>query len=378
MLSRVANSIYWLGRYVERAENVARFIEVNLQLALDHPDDSEEQWSPLVTTTGDHEAFAERFGEATRENVLRFLTFDVENPNSILSCVRAARENARSVREALSSEIWMQINTFYLRVTDPLAPDRARTAPHEFYSEIKTASHLIAGVAWATMTRDQAWHFWRVGTWIERADKTTRILDVKYFLLLPSMDDVGSPHDDVQWAAVLQSASGLEQYRRRYGVISPINVVRFLLLDVEFPRAAMYCLTQAEISLHEITGAGREAFRNTAEQRLGQLRSELAYTKAEEIIAVGLHEYLDTLQGKLNRVGDAIYETFFAFKPIADGKAGDADATRAASNRALGSWSNPSGLGTRIGDAPRETGSSRAGFGETAASPPFSQGQSTG
>jgi uncharacterized alpha-E superfamily protein len=151
---------------------------------------------------------------------------------------------------------------------------------------------------------------------IERADKTSRILDVKYFILLPKATDVGTPYDDIQWLALLRSASALEMYRQRHGQISPVNVVKFLVLDKEFPRAVLHCLTRANESLHAISGTVPGSFSNSAEQRMGQLRAELAYTQAEEVISGGLHEFIDDFQNRLNYVGEAVYESFFAKRPL--------------------------------------------------------------
>jgi uncharacterized alpha-E superfamily protein len=316
MLSRVADSIYWMSRYIERAENVARFIDVNLHLMLDLPVGSTEQWAPLVITTGDDAAFTERYGVATRENVIQFLTFDRENPNSIIACLRAARENARPVREIISSEMWEQVNTFYLMVNAAASGGRAMESPHDFFSEVKLASHLFEGLTYATMSHGEGWHFCRLGRLLERADKTSRLLDVKYFILLPTVAEVGTPFDDIQWAAVLRSASAFEMYRKRHHHIAPERIVDFLLLDRDFPRSVHHCLIRADESLHAISGTPLGAFGNPAEQHLGQLRSELAYTDTREIIAAGLHEFLDTLQTKLNLIGDGIFATFFALRPI--------------------------------------------------------------
>jgi uncharacterized alpha-E superfamily protein len=243
MLSRVANSIYWLSRYTERAENVARFIDVNLQMILDLPHGSREQWDPLVIITGDDEAFAARYEGPSRDNVIRFLTFDSANPNSIISCLRAARENARTVREAISSEMWEQINTCYLMVNAAAGDRSLMELPYQFFHEVKKASQLFDGITDATMLHDEGWHFYRMGRFLERADKTSRLLDVKYFILLPSLADVGTTLDDIQWAAVLRSASAFEMYRKRYGHILPERIVDFLLLDDEFPRSVDYCLS---------------------------------------------------------------------------------------------------------------------------------------
>lgn len=316
MLSRVADSIYWLNRYVERAENVARFIDVNLNLSLDTLDTTGQQWKPLILTTGDLNLFQERYGETTAEKVIQFLTFDNEYPNSILSCFCAARENARSIREIISSEMWEQVNTAYLMVQEA-----ARQPPysnlHQFFSDIKLASHLFSGVMDATMTHNEGWHFGQIGRFLERADKTTRILDVKYFILLPSVQLVGSTVDEVQWISLLKSASAYEMYRKRgQHRITPTEVAQFLLLDREFPRSIQFCLLQAEQSLHQITGTLPGTWSSPVERSLGRLRSELDYVTIEEVIQTGLHEFLDHLQREMNQVGETIFETFFALKPV--------------------------------------------------------------
>lgn len=172
MLSRVAEAIYWMNRYIERAENVARFIDVNMQLTLDAAVGS-AQWQPLVETTGDRLVFAERYGTATRENVVEFLTFDQKNSNSILSCITRTHENARSVREVISSEMWEQIHRFYLLVRQAAKQRRIMDTPHAFFEEIRNASHLFTGVTDATMSHGEGWHFGRLGQLLERADKTS-------------------------------------------------------------------------------------------------------------------------------------------------------------------------------------------------------------
>jgi len=314
MLSRVAESVYWMSRYVERAENVARFIEVNFHLILDDPTVSDQQWMPLVNTSGDHEDFAERYGKPTQRNVLRFLASDAENPNSILSCLRAARENARTVREIISSEMWLYLNKFYLMINSAAGEERWMDAPQELLGEIKLASHLFSGLTDATMTHGEAWHFCQLGRMLERADKTSRILDVKYYILLRSVEEVGTPLDDIRWAAVLRSASAFEMYRKGHGRITPRGVVEFLLLSRDFPRAMQYCLLTARDSLHAISGTPLGSFRHPAEKLIGQLCSDLSFASVDEIIDYGLHEYVDELQTSMNQVSGGIYDTFFAFK----------------------------------------------------------------
>jgi uncharacterized alpha-E superfamily protein len=314
LLSRVADAVYWMGRYIERAENVARFIGVNQNLMLDSPRWGGDQWQPIVDTTGDRAAFLKRYETATKGNVVRFLACDAENPNSIRSCVLAARENARSVRDTISSEMWEQINTLYLLISE----DCGKPLPAvlgEFCQQVRMGCHLFQGITHATMSHNEAWHFIRLGAMLERADKTTRMLDVKYFILLPSVTDVGTPYDDIQWAAVLKSVSGFEMYRKRFGRISPDRIVEFLLLDGEFPRAVRYCIGLADLSLHSITGTRTGAFSCASEQRIGMLRSELDYAQAESILEAGLHEFFDTLQTKMNTIDECILGDFFAQRP---------------------------------------------------------------
>jgi uncharacterized alpha-E superfamily protein len=310
MLSRAADSIFWIGRYMERAENVARFIDVNLHHVLDLPPGTPEQWKPLVAVTGDLYRFLERYETTTRETAIQFLTFDEGSPNSILSCLRAARENARSIRDVISSDMWEHLNATYLQVSDDEAFERVRSSPYEFFSELKLAGRLYEGLTDDTMSHGEAWHFCRLGRLIERADKISRIVDFKYFL------GGGAPMEEIEWSLVLQSASALELYRKRHGRLLREKIVSFLLLDHEFPRSVQFCLTRAEESLHAITGTPVGTFRILAEQRLGQLRSELAFARAEEILADGLHESVDALQLKLNLASDAITEAFFVQQSV--------------------------------------------------------------
>ncbi|GAC1362221.1 MAG: alpha-E domain-containing protein [Actinomycetota bacterium] len=312
MLSRVADSIYWLSRYTERAENIARFIDVNLRLALDLPPGMYEQWEPLVLITADLPLFSQHYAAPTRRNVIEFLAVDQDNPNSIVRCLAGARDNARSVRESISSEMWEQVNRFYHLSRSESFRDLVQTDPYAFFSRIRQESLLFAGVVDATMSHDEGWHFARVGRELERADKTSRILDVKYFLLLPAPSDVGTPLDDLQWSALLRSASGLEAFRKRYGRISPERVAEFLILDRDFPRSIQHCLGSALHSLRTVSGSMAGTFHNAAEQRLGRLTARLNYGGIGEIISGGLHQFLDALQQELNEVGEAIFDTFFA------------------------------------------------------------------
>jgi uncharacterized alpha-E superfamily protein len=316
LLSRVANSIYWMARYIERAENVARFIAVNQNLMLDMPRGYGDMWQPIVDATGDRALFLEHYGSATEENVIRFLAFDPQYPNSIYSCILAARENARSVRETISSEMWEQVNSLYLLITSESRRSVRDVLP-EFCHHIREGCHLFQGITQVTLSHNEAWHFIRLGTTLERADKTTRILDVKYFILLPSISDVGTPYDDIQWAAVLKSVSGLEMYRKCYGRISPERIVEFLVLDGEFPRAVRFCLSRADQSLHGITGTPLGTFSCLSERNLGRLHAELDFSQVDHILKSGLHEFFDSLQTKMNTIDECILGDFFVQRPIA-------------------------------------------------------------
>jgi uncharacterized alpha-E superfamily protein len=278
---------------------------------LDLPQGYQDQWQPIVDTTGDRAIFGERHGVATREKVIKFLAFDSEYRSSIRSCILAARENARSVRETISSEMWEQINSMYLMINAESGRDGSLLLP-SFCHQVRMACHLFHGISEVTMTHNEAWHFIRLGRTLERADKTSRILDVKYFILLPSVRDVGTPYDDVQWSAVLKSVSGFEMYRKRHGRISPERIVEFLLLDHEFPRALRYCIGRADRSLHIITGSPPDTFSCACEQRLGLLRGELDFARVDSILAGGLHEFCDALQVKMNTIDDCINSDFFA------------------------------------------------------------------
>jgi uncharacterized alpha-E superfamily protein len=339
LLSRVADSVYWMARYIERAENVARFIGVNLNLQIDLPLAPSQQWQPLIDTSGAAEVFKERFGVATQAKVIEWLAYDTQNLSSIASCLRFARENARSVRETISSEMWTQVNAMYLQIqTQRSLPEPERML--DAFREIRMGCHLFEGVTDATMSHNEAWHFMRLGRMLERADKTSRILDVKYFMLLPSLHDVGTPYDDIHWSAVLKSVSGFEMYRKKYGRITPSDVVDFLVMDSEFPRAVRFCIKSASESLQSVTGTPIGAFRYRSEQLMGQLRAELDFTSVDTVIRSGLHEYLDRLQLKMNAIDNSLRDDFAV--RIAPAQSQTQTSSSRTMTQAQGSGSGPS------------------------------------
>lgn len=316
MLSRVAEAIYWMNRYIERAENYARFLDVNFNLSLELPPDVSTQWKPLVDTTGDWELYASLYEKVEKTTVIYFLGFDEKNPNSIFSSLQKARENARVVRPDITREVWEQINYLYYLVKDENIKKRwQKKDPRRFFIEIKKGCQLLYGIFDSTITRNDSWHFGNIGQLMERADKTSRVLDVKYHMLLPEAKAVGSPMDLIQWAALLRSVSAYDMYRKRFGKLTIPGITEFLILDKVFPRSMLHCLLHSEQSLHTISSS-LTGYYNNAERQLGMLKSQLEYADIEEIIASGLHEYLDNFQASLNTVSNAIFESFFSIENI--------------------------------------------------------------
>jgi uncharacterized alpha-E superfamily protein len=315
MLSRVANSLFWLGRYVERAENYARFIDVNFNLSIDLPPGLKEQWDPLISATGDRDYFVSLYGENfKRENSVLFLAFDQRNQNSIISTIQLARENARIVRENIPRETWEVLNDLHLYLQKQLQRTVWKLEDSgNCFKKIKNKLQLLNGISYGTIPRTQGWSFTKMGQYLERADKTSRILDVKYHFLLPSVEEVGSPLDFLHWTALLKSVSGFNAYRRIYGKIDPANIVSYLVLNRHFPRSIFFCLMEAEKCLHDISQSPR-GFSNEAEKSIGNLRADLEYADVVDLFDFGLHEYLDQLQQRLNQISTAIDEQYFRIR----------------------------------------------------------------
>ena len=312
MLGRVANTIYWMNRYLERAENYARFMDVNYNLSLELPPNEEEQWKPLVVITGDWELYQSLNSNVEKSKVIYFLGFDEDNPNSIYNCIINARENARAVRTEITKEVWEQINALHFLVKDGLENKRYKDEDlRGFFTEIKNGCQLVYGMYDATISRSEGWNFAKLGQAIERADKTSRVLDAKYHLLLDSPNQIGSSVDLIQWAALLKSVSAYDMYRKKCGKLTSANIAEFLILDREFPRSILACLIRAERSVITLSGSSF-GFNNTAQKQLGLLKSQLEYADINDVINKGMHEYLDDIQGKLNGISSAIYNSFFA------------------------------------------------------------------
>jgi len=316
MLSRIADTMYWMNRYVERAENYARFMDVNFNLSLESAPDVEQQWKPLVMITGDWPLYKSLYETVEKEKVIYFLGFDPQNPNSVYSSICKARENARAIRPELTKEVWEQINAVYFLVQDGLEKKRwKKKDPRAFFKKVKEACQLLYGIFAISISRNDGWHFGKIGQLMERADKTSRVLDVKYHILLSTPKAVGTPFDLSQWAALLKSVSAYDMYRKKYGRLTALNISEFLILDKVFPRSINFCLIQAEKSLNTITG-NEGGFTNSAEKQLGKLKAQLEFADINDIFEGGLHEYVDGFQKELNEVSVAIYDSFFSNKHI--------------------------------------------------------------
>jgi len=315
MLSRVADSCYWLSRYIERAETNSRLLHVNMNLMLDLEDadhDSvREHWQPVLASLEDQELFNTLYDHVDGESVMEFVTFEKKNPHSIISSISAARENARTVREQISSEMWEHLNKLYLYLRSEKARADYRSTPHDFYRSIIDGSHLFQGITDATMTHGEGWDFIQAGKFLERADSTSRVLDVKYHILLPQGERVGGSVDLTQWMAVLKSCSALEAYLKvRVGHVTAWDVAEFLILHPTFPRSIRFSVDHMDRAIHRISGSGISGFHNEAERLSGQLRANIDYATIESVFEIGLHQYLDRTQLRLIEIADKLSKTY--------------------------------------------------------------------
>jgi uncharacterized alpha-E superfamily protein len=315
MLSRVANSMYWMSRYIERAENIARIVDVNLQLLLDFRNLNEERlarhWLPIVQTTGDESQFFQLHKKATGAAVTEFLVFQMENPNSIVSSICQARENARMVRDQITIEYWEELNRLYWFVKTPQARKAWNESPSEFFQQIKNSSLLLVGLSFATLIHNEGWLFSQVGTFLERADKTSRILDVRYQVPEKEIAPSDSQTDALEWSAILRSCSAWDAFKSIYGAeVNPRLVAEFLVFNEDFPRSVRYSVAELNSALRRISGVAEGRFCNGAEKLAGRLVAELQFSTVDEIFEQSLHGYLDRLQTKLNDIGNAMFDAY--------------------------------------------------------------------
>lgn len=312
LLSRVANACFWLSRYQERAEFTARIVDVNLHTLLDTSrlnGSTEADWEPILQINDCDRLFSGTGGRVLNlPGVLHCLCLDATNSNSILACIRLARENARQAREQISSEMWEQINHMYHEVNRLVERDLV-DHPHEILQDIKSGTLLLQGLADQTMMHGEAWHFIQLGRYIERTNTTCRLLAVRSD---PQHTEGQLYRDTLHWIAVLKSASSLEAYHKTYAApVSASAAIEFLLLDADLPRSILYCLENVLKSLTYISGRTGRRFGNEAERSAGQLASRLHYLRPEDI---DLMSHLIEMQSGLSVISDSITQTYFAYE----------------------------------------------------------------
>jgi uncharacterized alpha-E superfamily protein len=313
MLSRTADHLFWMSRYMERAENTARMLDVNYQTALlpQSKAVSELGWRGLLSISELSGDFAQRYGEVNARSAMEYMVRDERNPSSILCCLRAARENARAVRGALTTEVWETTNQTWLEFNRLLRDGLLERDPSALYEWVKFRSHLSRGVQVGTMLQDEALHFVRIGTFLERADNTARLLDVKFHAVesdfYGAADERDQEYDFYHWAAILRSVSGFEVYRKVYrNVVQPDKVAELLILRPDMPRSLAACTQEVVVNLKLVANdQSAETLR-----RAGRLHADLEFGRIDEILATGLHAYLTQFLDRVNELGAGISRDF--------------------------------------------------------------------
>ena len=313
MLSRTADHLFWMSRYTERAENTARMLNVHHETSLLPQSAAVSQygWLGVLSLSELLPAYTERQGEVSPGGVMRFMVLDEENPSSILACLKAARENARAVRGTLTTEVWETLNQTWLEMSRLARSGDFEEDPAEFFEWVKFRSHLSRGVTLGTMLQDEAFHFLRMGTFLERADNTARLLDVKFHAVESEFFGTASEkdleYDFYHWAAILRSVSAFEIYRKVYrDVIVPERVAELLMLREDMPRALHHCMSEVLTNLR-LVGADPQG---DTMRHAGRLRADLRYGHIDEILATGLHAFLTQFLDRVNQLGGLISRDF--------------------------------------------------------------------
>lgn len=310
MLSSTADHLFWMARSMERAENTARMLDITYRMSLLKQATAEpyQQWSAILSISGLYEQYVEHYGDISAENVLRFMSLDERNSSSIYSSIYAARENARAVRGTITVEMWEAMNHTWLEMRDTPQSRLTGDQVSDFFDWVKDRSHMSRGVTHGTMLRDDGFRFLRLGTFLERADNTARILDVKYHILLPSLADVGGAADYYQWSALLRSLSALSSYKKVYrDLITPRRVAELLILRRDVPRSLAACTAEVSRLSQELNGPrSKDLIRKT-----GLLDAELRYGSIDDVMITGLHEYLTGFLARISGIADEINTTFF-------------------------------------------------------------------
>jgi uncharacterized alpha-E superfamily protein len=313
MLSRTADHLFWMSRYTERAENTARMLDVNYQAALMPQSSAVTQvgWQGLLSISELSATYTERFGDIRGADVMDFMVKDESNPSSIMSCLGAARENARAVRGTLTTEVWETLNTTWLDVKRMVKSGEFERDPAQFFEWVKFRSHLSRGVTLGTMLMDEALYFMRLGTFLERADNTARLVDVKFHAVqsdfFGTANEKDQEYDFYHWSAILRSVSGFEVYRKVYrDVITPERVAELLILRADMPRSLHASLNEVVANLMRVANNPE----SETQRRAGKLCAELKYGRIDEILSTGLHAYLTQFLDRVNDLGAHISREF--------------------------------------------------------------------
>ena len=313
MLSRTADHLFWMSRYMERAENLARLLDVTWQMSLvpQSLDAANQNWNAIIALNSLEEEFASRYSAVNAENVLRFMVSDTANHASIHSCLRLCRENAHAVRGTVTSEMWETMNSTWLEAREKTFEQIFNAGIGEFFEWVKMRSSLSRGTTLGTLLQDEAYHFIRLGTLLERADNTARILDVKYHVLRPHGDEGAT--DFYQWGALLRSVSAFEVYRKAYrDVITPERVAELLILRMDMPRSLHFCMNGVVKNLDLIANLHS----SETQRQAGLLHAQLHYARVEDILEHGLHEWLTDFMDRIYMLGDGISKDFLV--PMAE------------------------------------------------------------
>ncbi len=321
MLSRIAEYHYWLGRYIERAENTARVVADYYQTLLDIGQDlglTSHRWEMVLEIVGELESYRERYEAVQPAQVEQFVTFDLANPSSILSCVTQARESARGIRDQISSDVWLTLNRLYLELREARWEGDADTNAIAFYNKVKEQSQLIDSLINSTILHDIGWQFLRLGRFIERAIQTARILQVRYRFIDPQSTLVKRPIEVQQWFSLLRSVSGFEIYSKLYrATISPRSVVELLVLNPRFPRSMRFAMNEVCKLLCLLAASQPGTYTNEAERLAGRLQAELVYSTLDEIVQLGVVPYLVQKELEINAVGDQLHSFYFGYPLLA-------------------------------------------------------------
>jgi uncharacterized alpha-E superfamily protein len=314
MLSRIADSLFWLARYIERAEDTARILDVTFHTLLERSQElSALRWEPILTMAGEEALFRQLYREANAHNVFEFLAFNPNNPSSIMQCVTKARENARTIRDRISREMWEDLNGLYFALGHFDPNEEILVGPHRFCGRVIFGSHRFHGVTDATLPHDEGWDFLRVGWALERAEMTARLVDVQYQFLMTSPSSFSTP-DSHQWMAVLKSVGAYEAYHRTYhSPIEPARVAEMLILHPQHPRSIRFSVTEMQAGLRAISNTGPGSYANEAERLTGKVLERLRYDRIDDILREGLHDYLTRLIRTCNSIGESIARTYFYY-----------------------------------------------------------------